>query len=157
MALILVNLIEWSYDIFKTEASMELMKIIEVFILIFFALSVAGFSISFFLYKMKKQGANEIPQSGFADDFNMLKPEHVIPARLEMQNQKLAQKYKVEQERFNQIRTNGRRPVVYSHLPNKYKVLNNTHNADIKQQAFFRVNYSNQESIIDHFTIVKPR
>ncbi len=133
---------------------MELMQIIQVFLLIFFFITVSGLAISFLLYKMKKKNnVNEVQEESNTD-FSILKPQQAFPGRLEMHNPHLLLKYKKEQERFNNIRSKGTRPVIYNKLPQKYKVINDKYSESTKQQAFFRLNYSNPEQVIEHYNII---
>lgn len=132
---------------------MELMQIIEVFLLIFFVITVTALSISFFLYKMKKR--NSIVEAPEEDktDFSILKPQQAFPGRLEMHNTHMLLKYKKEQERFNNIRSKGTRPVIYSKLPQKYKVINDKFAQTSKQQAVFRLNYSVQDQMAERYNV----
>lgn len=130
------------------------MQIIQVFLLIFFFITVTGLTISFFLYKIKKRNAVNEEQDDFKQDYSILKPQQAFPGRLEMHNPHLLLKYKKEQERFNNIRSKGTRPVIYNKLPQKYKVINDKYSESTKQQAFFRLNYSNPEQVIEHYNII---
>jgi hypothetical protein len=136
---------------------MELMEIIEVFLLIFFAISALGLSVSFFLYKMKKKDLVSAEQETDRPDYSLLKPQQVFPAQVEMNNAALLMKYKKEQERFNNIRHKGTRPIIYSKLPQKYKVINNRFADASKQQALFRISYANQENVIERYNMMNPR
>ena len=67
-----------------------------------------------------------------------------------MNNAIILEKYKKEQERFTAVRTKSAKPIIYTKLPQKYKVINNKYSETAKQQANFRVNYSTYEPATEH-------